>query len=127
VTAWPTTPDAPGRELAYVQPNLGDDDLGGVAADPGDLIQAVHYRQGRGQQLTGLGVDAVAVAVARHRPCQRDPSVDGCFGAAARAGCWRWRLGGGDRGDRLLDQHGELVDLAAEASIWSTSILASCA
>jgi hypothetical protein len=40
--------------------------------------------------------------------------VEGCCGVAARAGCWRWGLGGGDRGDRLLDQRGELVDLAAE-------------
>ena len=57
---------AGGGELAHVQPNLGDDDLGGVAADPGDLIQAVHDRQGRGLQLAGFGVDAVAVGVTRH-------------------------------------------------------------
>jgi hypothetical protein len=114
-----------GGELAHVQPNLGDDDLGGVAADPGDLIQAVHHRQGRGLQLAGLGIDAVGVA--RHRPHHRDPSVEGCCGAATRAGCWRWGLSGTDRGDRLLDQRGELVDLAAQGVVWSSSILASTA
>jgi hypothetical protein len=101
-----------GGELAHVQPDLGDDDLGGVAADPGDLVQAVHYRQGRSQQLAGLGVDAAAVGVTRCRPRRLDPRVGGCCGAAARAGCWGLR--GGDRGDRLLDQRGELIDLAAQ-------------
>jgi hypothetical protein len=34
---------------------------------------------------------------------------------------------GRDGGDRLLDPGGELVDLAAQVSVWSPSILASSA
>src|SRR5215218_6253867 len=99
-----------GGELAHVQPDLGDDDLGGVAADPGDLVQAVHHRQGRGQDLPGLGVDPLGRA--RHRPGRPDAIVDGCAWVAARAEGW-WR-GGRDGRDRLFDPAGELVDLAAE-------------
>jgi hypothetical protein len=91
-----------------------------VAADPSDLIQAVHHRQGRGQDLTGFGVDG-----AGRRPGRLAGCLDRRGGAATRVGGWGLR--GGDRGDRLLDPAGELVDLAAEASIWSSSILASSA
>jgi hypothetical protein len=94
-----------GGELAHVQPDLGDEHLGGVAADPGDLVQAVHRRQERSQDLPGCGVDGLGVAQAR------DASLTGCGSAATQAsGGW---LCGGDRGDRLLDPGGELVDLAA--------------
>jgi hypothetical protein len=51
--------------------------------------------------------------------------VGGCAWAAAWATGW-W-VGGGDLGDRLLDLGGEPLDLAAGASIWSSSILASSA
>jgi hypothetical protein len=77
-----------------------------VAADPGDLVQAVHHRQGGGQDLAGLGVDPHGGA--RHRPSRPAGIVDGCAGATS------WWLGGGDLGDGLLDLGGELVDLAAE-------------
>jgi hypothetical protein len=50
--------------------------------------------------------------VAGHRPGRPDAIVDGCRSAAARAGGW-WR-GGRDRRNRLLDQHGKLLDLAAQ-------------
>jgi hypothetical protein len=70
-----------GGELAHVQPDLGDDDLGGVTADPGDLVQAVHHRQGRGQDLTGFGVDG-----AGRRPGRLAGCLDRRGGAAARAG-----------------------------------------
>ena len=36
---------AGGGELAHVQPEFGDDELGGLAADAGDLVQALHRRQ----------------------------------------------------------------------------------
>ena len=45
-TAWPTTPGARGWELAHVQPNLGDDDLGGLGADAGDLVQTLQRPSG---------------------------------------------------------------------------------
>jgi hypothetical protein len=99
-----------GGELAHVQPDLGDDDLGGVAADPGDLVQAVHHRQARSQDLSGFGIDRGGVA--RHQPGGLDGSVGGCAWAAA----WPtgWWVGGGDLGDRFLDLGGEPLDLAAE-------------
>jgi hypothetical protein len=78
-----------------------------MAADPSDLVQAVHHRQGRGQELTGFGVDG-----ARHRPGRLAGCLDRCAWAAARAGGW-W-LRGRDRRDRLVDPGGELVDLAAQ-------------
>src|SRR5215213_4701338 len=68
----------------------------------------------RGQQLAGFGVDAVAVGVTRHGLRRLNPSVEGCCGIAAGAGCWCWGLRGRDCGDRLLDPGGELVDLAAQ-------------
>lgn len=36
-----------GREDCHAQPELGDDDMGGVASATGDLVKAVHCRQRR--------------------------------------------------------------------------------
>jgi hypothetical protein len=68
---------AGGGELAHVQPELGDDDLGGLAADAVDLVQALHGRQ------RALGWSSSATG---------GPGV----------GSIDWCVGGGDRGDRLL-------------------------
>jgi hypothetical protein len=65
--------------LAHVQPNLGDDDLGGLAVDAGDLVQALHRRQ------RALGWSSSV---------NSGPGVEACD----------WWVGGGDRRDRLLDQ-----------------------
>ena len=109
-----------GGELAHVQPDLGDDDLGGVTADPGDLVQAVHHRQGRGQDLTGFGVDG-----AGRRPGRLAGCLDRRAGAAARAGA-----GGCAAGIAAIVCSILLVSWSIwplRASIWSSSILASSA
>jgi hypothetical protein len=74
-------------------PDLGDDHLGGVRADPGDLLEALGRRK-RPPRLT-MPVAAVPVA------------------AVPVAG--RWRPGGRDRGDELADAEVELVDLGGQA------------
>jgi hypothetical protein len=74
-----------GGEDAHVQADLGDDGLGGVTADPGDLVQPVHGRQ-YGSALAGPGSRAGAAV-----------GVDA--------------LGGWHGGDQLLDPAGELADL----------------
>ena len=79
---------AGGWEDAHVQADLGDDHLGGLAADAGDLIQAVDGGQHLG---------AVAPPGGR---------AGGAAGVDA--------LGGGDRGDQLLDPGGELADLGGQ-------------
>jgi len=87
-----------GGELAHVQSELGDDDLGGLVADAGDLVQTRQRRQrdpGRGL----VGVTAGGGAI---------PAPASGVGAVA------WRLGGGDGADQLLDAAGQLVDLAAK-------------
>ena len=66
-----------GGEPGHVQPHLGDDRLGAVASDAADLIQAVDCGQHRGART--LAGDWTGGAV----------GVDA--------------LGGGDRGDQLLD------------------------
>jgi hypothetical protein len=80
---------AGGGELAHVQPELGDDDLGGLGADAGDLVQALHRRQ------RALGWIS---------------SANGGPGVGPTGGC----LGGGERRDRLLDQGGELIELRGQ-------------
>ena len=77
-----------GGEDAHVQADLGDDRLGGLAADAGDLIQAVD----RGQHGGALAV-----------PGGR---AGGAVGIHA--------LGGGDHGDQFLDPGGEPADLAGQ-------------
>ncbi len=79
---------AGGGEDTHVQADFGDDRLGGLAADAGDLIEAVDDGQHRG-----------AVA-----------PPGGGAGGAVGAGA----LGGGDPGDQFLDPGGELADLAGQ-------------
>jgi hypothetical protein len=71
-----------------VQADLGDDHLGGVTADAGDLVQAVDDGQ--------------------HR-CVLAPPGGGAGGTAGVDA-----LGGGDRGDQLLDPGGERADLGGQ-------------
>jgi hypothetical protein len=82
-----------------VQADLGDDRLGSVAADAGDLIEAVDGGQCR---------RAFAVPGGR---------AGGAVGVDA--------LDGRDRGDQLLDPGVSLPVWAVSASIWSSSIRAS--
>jgi hypothetical protein len=67
---------------------LGDDRLGALPADAGDLVEAVDRRQHRGAVAQPGGRAGGAV----------------CVDA----------LGGGDRGDQLLDPGGQLADLAGQ-------------
>ena len=78
---------AGGGEDAHVQADLGDDRLGGLAADAGGLIEAVAAGS------TGAPWPSPAAGPV-------PPSVDA--------------LGGGDRGDQLLDPGGELGGLAGQ-------------
>jgi hypothetical protein len=73
-----------GRKHRHGQADLGGDHLGGVPADAGHLVQAIHR----------IEWNARGVAVL----------------AAARP----WRLGGGDVGDELFDAGIEVFDLCAE-------------
>jgi hypothetical protein len=66
------------------QADLGDDHLGGVTADAGHLVQAIHRIE-----WNPRGVAVLSAA----RP---------------------WRLGGGDVGDELFDAGIEVFDLCAE-------------
>ena len=79
---------AGGGEDADVQADLGDDCLGGLAADAGDLIEAVGGGQYRGAVAQPGGRAGAAVGVDA--------------------------LGGGDRGDQLLDPGGELGGLGGQ-------------
>ena len=74
-----------GGELAHVQPELGDDHLGGLAADAGDLIETI----GRGEQD-------------RH-----------CLGVAEAGLVLGW-LGSGDGRCQLLDPGREAVYLRGQ-------------
>jgi hypothetical protein len=78
-----------GWEPRHIQANLGDDHLGGVPADPGDLVQP---RDGRphGRFWVVAGVRA-----------------GGAIGVHAQ--------GGGDRCDQLFDPDGERIDLGSQA------------
>jgi hypothetical protein len=87
-----------GGELAHVQPDLGDEHLGGLAADAGDLIEAI----GRGEQdRRRLRVSAL---------------VGGAATAAlvAEPGLVLGWLGGGDGRDQLLDPGREVVCLGGQ-------------
>src|SRR5262249_39150174 len=78
-----------GGEAGHVEADLGDDDVGGVPGDAGDLGEPVDGGQGRGvRAAAGL-------------------RAGGAVGVDA--------LSGGDRADQLIEAGGELVDLAAEA------------
>jgi hypothetical protein len=87
-----------GGELAHVQADLGDDHLGGLAADAGDLIEAI----GRGERdRRRLGVSALAGGVATAAPVAEPGLVGG------------W-LGSGDGRDQLLDPGREAVYLGGQ-------------
>jgi hypothetical protein len=79
-----------GGEPAHVQPDLGDDLLGGVAADAGDLVQPVDGGP--------------------HR-CPLDQS-----GSRAGSSVRVNPLRRGDIGDQLLDAGGEPADLAGQGT-----------
>jgi hypothetical protein len=101
-----------GGELAHVQPNLGDDDLGGMAADPGDLVQAVYYRQGRGQQLAGVGSTLALSGWPGTDPATSTPAWRVAAAPPPGPGAGTGR-GGTDRDGCLLDQrldHGPTGD-----------------
>src|SRR5512133_863995 len=86
-----------GGELAHVQPELGDDDLGGLGADAGDLVQTLQRpKRGLGRPLVGAGAGSAIVAPASGPvPVPR-------------------HLGGGDGGAQLLDPGGEAVELGGQ-------------
>jgi hypothetical protein len=65
------------RELTHVQSDLGDDHLGGLDADAGDLVQAIDRRQ----------------------PARRRRLVGVLAGVASLIRGW---LGGGDGADQLV-------------------------
>jgi hypothetical protein len=66
--------------LAHVQPNLGDDDLGGVAADP--VTSSKRSTTGRGQpEVARFAVDQLGAA--RRQSARLDASADGRCGATA--------------------------------------------
>jgi len=60
-----------GREATHVDPDLGDEHVGGGPADPGDLIQLIDRRRERADLLGDLGlqrgdVDADLVDAGQH-------------------------------------------------------------
>ena len=77
-----------GGESAHVQADLGDDGLGALPADAGDLVQAIDGGQHRGV---------------------RAPAGAGAGGAVGVGA-----LGGGDGCDQFLDAGGEPADLHVE-------------
>src|SRR5918994_1527464 len=56
-----------GGELAHVQPELGDDDLGGLGADAGDLVQTLQ-RSKRGLGRLRVRADAAGAVAAAPGP-----------------------------------------------------------
>ena len=74
--------------LPHVQADLGDDGLGALRADAGDLVQAIDGGQQRGV---------------------RAPAGAGAGGAVGVGA-----LGGGDGCDQFLDAGGEPIDLLGE-------------
>jgi hypothetical protein len=78
-----------GSELGHLEADLGDDHLGGVGADAGDLVEAGDGRERR-----------------RSLPA-RSPA---CGGDVIDGGCLRR----GDPGDQLVDPEGERLDLRAQ-------------
>src|SRR5262249_50239606 len=78
-----------GGEAGHVEPDLGDDDLGGVPGDAGDLGEPVDGGQGG-------GVGAAAGLRA---------------GGAVRVDALRGR----DRGDQVGEPQGQRVDLGGQA------------
>jgi hypothetical protein len=79
-------PSCAGGGLGPWPADLGQDALGGVAADPGDLVQAVQDRQGTASSSPGWGRRG-RCGVARHRPAEAIPG-GGLLGATTGAGCW---------------------------------------
>jgi hypothetical protein len=73
---------AGGGELGHVESDLGDDDVRGVGADPGDLVETRDDRQGSAARFARV---------------------------AARIG--GGRVGGGDPGDQLVDPERERFGL----------------
>ena len=59
-----------GREPGHVGPDLGEQQVRGGLADPGDLIQPLDRRREAGDQLGELGVELGQVGVQRVHPAQ---------------------------------------------------------
>ena len=105
-----------GGELAHVQPKFGDEHLGGLAADAGDLVQALQRRQRVGLEVGGRGwsvswVPVVAAAVPG--PEAPAPSPGGWAAGMAPISSWL----------RLVSRS---IGMPS-ASMWSRRILASSA
>jgi hypothetical protein len=72
-----------GGELAHVQSELGDDDLGGLGADAGDLVQTVQ------RPKRGLGGCAPTPVVAPSPlPVGPAPSDGACAAGMAPISSW---------------------------------------
>ena len=97
-----------GGEPGHVQADLGEDDLRGVLADAGDLVEPLDRRQQRGVG-DGLSGPAPRCAVVHRCRRRRRERVSGI----AASSC--------------VDAGGEGGDLGVRASIWSSSIRASSA
>jgi hypothetical protein len=78
---------AGGGELGHVDPNLGDDDVRGVGADAGDLVETRDDRQRSAARIVRV---------------------------AAGIGGGRGRVGGGDLGDQPVDPERERLGLQGE-------------
>jgi hypothetical protein len=97
-----------GGKAAYVQTDLGDDDLRGDAADPGDLIQPVDRRLNRGNHLVDLGLQL--------HDDRRQPRDERLAGAAQLGPLQGDRSGGG------LDSQLHVAVAVPGASTLSTGI-----
>jgi hypothetical protein len=87
-----------GGELAHVQPDLGDDHLGGLDADAGDLIEAIGRREQDRRRVRVRAVVGGAATAAR----VAEPGL---------VGGW---LGSGDGRDQFLDPGREAVCLRGQ-------------
>jgi hypothetical protein len=105
-----------GGELAHVQPKFGDEHLGGLGADAGDLVQALQRRQrGRvGGGSKGL-VGVLGAGGGRRSACARSSGAVPGGWAAGMAPISSWM--------RLVSRSIWMPS----ASMWSSSILASSA
>jgi hypothetical protein len=109
-----------GREPGHVRADLGEQQMRGGLADPGDLIQPLDRRRERGDQLGKLGVEVGEVGVQRVGPAQHLGEQEGVlvgeepgerlrqraeFGARPGTGQLREDLGVALSGDQR-GQHG---------------------
>jgi hypothetical protein len=80
-----------GREPGHIHAELGDEQVRGGLADPGNLIQPLDRRRERGDQLLELGVEVGEIGVQRVHPAQHLSQEEGV-------------LVGKEPGERLLQQ-----------------------